>query len=352
MEKRGRRPAVCCWLAGAAAATGLFASATFLLKPEPGLLDHATRLANASTWVPGFGGYYWESDHSVLTFRPYLRGVRAVTVDVTTASETDHSALSNNIVSGGQSVVQWRLSRDGQYLLWYNNTGRRGTWNVSDLTGRLLKTWPLKNGFAAMWLADGHSWLESHPGAFGVPFNPPAAQSACTVHSLTGADRKKIPISGPYDWPMGITLDNQVVSMQWSGTNGLSAGRIDWYTYPLTEKPAAFEHNSAPMPRSATGLVEAELSPRGDRIACFVGYSYLSPLEELVQRFLPGSVHPHTKVGLWVIHRDGRGMSLIGSEEGGSPFGLLWTPDGKRVSFVDHGTLYSVQVGAGGGVGP
>jgi hypothetical protein len=53
-------------------------------------------------------------------------------------------------------------------------------------------------------------------------------------------------------------------------------------------------------------------------------------------------MHPHQKVGLWVVNRADRRAHLVGSEEGPAPFGLLWTPDGKRLSYIQNGTLYSV----------
>ena len=54
--------------------------------------------------------------------------------------------------------------------------------------------------------------------------------------------------------------------------------------------------HKAVMPKTASALAEAELSPDGKQVAVFVQYTYLSPLETLIARYLPGKIHPHEKV--------------------------------------------------------
>src|SRR5258705_282330 len=100
MKKRGRRAAGCCWWAGVGTIAGFAALAAYVLKPEPGLLDHAVRFADARSWAPQYGGYFWETSHSVLTFRPSGKGARAVTVETGSGVETARTALSAQLQTG------------------------------------------------------------------------------------------------------------------------------------------------------------------------------------------------------------------------------------------------------------
>ncbi len=117
MESRGRRKTGCCWWF-AVGTIGVFALLTAtVLRPEPGLLDGATRVADARSWIPQFGGYFWESERSILTFRSYINGVRIVSVEIGSGAETERTALSADIRSGGATAADWRLSHAGRYLL-------------------------------------------------------------------------------------------------------------------------------------------------------------------------------------------------------------------------------------------
>ena len=140
MEKRGRR-AACCWLFAGGTIALFAALATYVLRPEPGLLDGAARLANAGTWVHGFGSYFWETDRSVLTFRPSGAGVRAVSVQTGSGAETERTKLSMDLVNAGAGVREWRLSRGGRYLL---GAARSAADRIlRDLSGTRLKSGPV-----------------------------------------------------------------------------------------------------------------------------------------------------------------------------------------------------------------
>ena len=345
MERRRRRSPGLCLVAGAAAVAAMAISASLILQPEPGLLDHASRLADARSWLSGFGGYFWENGHSVLTFRKQQIGVAAISVDISTGAETQHAALSSDLRQGVPDQLQRRLSPDGRCLLWPRLDRTSLTWCASDLNGTRLKNWVMARqptgAVGPLWLSDGRTWVEirdatNYSGTYAVLY---------VCHSLNSSDRSSKSISGLPVWTVGVAPDNGVVALQWL-TGGSSGGdRIAWSEYKPFPKPGGIVTKTVPMPEAATGLDEAELSPRGDRIACLVHYTYLSPLEKLLQRFFAVRIQPHEKVGLWVIRRDGGGKRLVGSEDGGSPFGLLWTQDGRRLSFVDHDSLYSVSAG-------
>src|SRR5689334_18827006 len=87
--------------------------AAVLIRPEPGLLDHGTRLADAGRWVPSYGGYFWLNKDRILTFQPTGPGVRAISIRVGTGEETVLPELSQALASAGTSVSSWRASPDG-----------------------------------------------------------------------------------------------------------------------------------------------------------------------------------------------------------------------------------------------
>jgi hypothetical protein len=331
MEKRSRRSSGMCWLAGMFSVLLAAVAANLFFASEPGLLDHAKRLARTGAWIPEYGGYFWESDQSALSFRLADYGVSAVSVDVTTESETPRITLSNDFMGSHAGIPsQWRLSPDGKLLVWRIDNVNTPLWVVSDLAGKRLKTWKQSPGsYSPLWLPGNRRWLEYTNSIVGL--RP-------VIHILDGPDVLCAPITGPFTWPLGITPDERVVTFEWHPENA----RVTWYEYPIASKPAPAVCHSVAVPKAADNLLEAELSPKGDRIACFVHYSYLSPLERLLQRFLSAQIKPHQKIGLWVIQKNGSRVKLLGAEDGKTASGLLWTPDGRRISFYDHGMLFSV----------
>jgi hypothetical protein len=274
--------------------------------------------------------------------------VRAVTVDTGTGAETPRGALSADLAQTGGGLIEWRLSRDGRYLLWLDDQSAPPIWWVSDLSGRRVRRWPaVSTSTLPIWLADGSGWLEGVSSSAVVMSG--GGPMSCTLHGLTGADRKYGAVPGPFNWLEGATPDGRVIAVSPAPASGrpFAAGeftpvQLAWYVYRLVPKPTVASHGVVAIGPHAAGVLEAESSPDGSRLACLVQTSYNSPLEALVSRFLRIVVQPHEGVDLWLVRLDGSGARLIGSEANGTPFGLLWTQDGKRLSFVDHGALWTV----------
>ena len=91
------------------------------------------------------------------------------------------------------------------------------------------------------------------------------------------------------------------------------------------------------------------VSPQGDRLAWLVESDYTPPGSVWLRRvwvFLGQRKRP--LVGLWISRVDGSHMQEIGhlnykpGEE--IPQDIRWTPDGKRLSFLYKGGLYTVPV--------
>jgi Tol biopolymer transport system component len=286
--------------------------------------------------VSVYGGYFWVSDRAVLSFRPRDNGVQAVQVDLPTGRETPIPALSEDFQQANASLVSvWRLSPDGRWLVWrYDDNAHAPFWIVSDLEGKRVKRWKLQpSSSMPLWLPDHRRWVETINSPNDVGLQP-------VVHSLDGPDVKSATITGPFTWALGVTPDGRILTLEWRQNRG----SISWYEYSLSSHHVPPVTHSLSTPRTADGILEAELSPDGDRIACFAHYLYLTPLEKLLRRVLPAQIHPHEKMGLWILKRDGSGMRLVGSEDGATASGLLWTPDGKHVSFYDNNILYAVPV--------
>ena len=342
MEKRAGNRGTSC-LGASVLALALFGwLASYAVRGEPRLLDRSNRLIDASFWSQDFGSYFWENDHSVLTFRPEGKSERAVSVDVFTRTETPRAALSSAIAGGGTGVRSWRLSPDGRRLLWCDLSNQVPAWTATELNGTCIKRWKNTSfGFLPLWLPDSRRWFGAAEGNRNSPF---VTGSEFGVYDVVGPSYNLKPTPGPSRWPIGVTPNNHIVSLQWVAQTASGNGAVEWFEYSLEPKPTAGPHGKAVMPRTAVGVTEAELSPDGSLIATLVQYSYLSPLEQILGQYLHVPVTPRQKVGLWIVNRDRCDATLVGSEEGPAPFGLLWTPDGNRLSFIQNGSLYSVKV--------
>jgi hypothetical protein len=308
---------------------------------EPALLDHATRIAPTANWIQSYGGYFWQSDKAVLAFRPFESSLTALNVGVDTGQETPLIGLTVGWKrTMANEVSNWRLSPDGRLLLWEDtlpsSTRSRplnARWIASSLDGVKQKSWTASNNsFAPLWFPDNRRWVEairSNNGQGTLPI----------IHDMEGKDIRCAPIQGPFTWPLAVTPEERLLTLEWQQRSG----QVLWYEYPLRPESAPSVVTSVTMPKGVSGLIEAELSPQGDRIACLVAYIRLSPLESLLKRFFPDfGPRVQERIALWVFRRDGKDSRLLGVESGRTASGLLWSPDGRRISLYDHDSLYSI----------
>jgi len=99
------------------------------------------------------------------------------------------------------------------------------------------------------------------------------------------------------------------------------------------------------MPKNALPVV-AEPSGQNSTILYDLRFETIPPLMGWLHRILPRiPATPRITEGLWVSRVDGTGMREIGHVSGANDRCLEdieWLPDGKHISFVYRGMLYTV----------
>ncbi len=300
---------------------------------KPSLLAKATPLVVGTAWVQSYGGYFWENDHTVLTFRQAQNSVEAVSVDVLNGGETLHPRLSKLIShSSSNDVGYWRLSPDGGRLLWRNVLRMPGPsqWSVSELNGKTQRmTNAVQGGNSAFWAPGTRDWLE-------LRYNDVIAS---TIHRERGKDQSLSPLDESLNFPFAYSPDGRVLSIDQPDKKGV----FGWTEYDLTKRPVARSSRKIKRPEGCETVFEAELSPEGDKVACLFTAPIESGFTKILERFIPNYQSASEHSELWVFSRDGAKRHLVGVENGVAITGVLWTQDSKRISLLGAGKLYTVS---------
>ncbi len=326
-----RRWKVILLLAGMGTVGALF---LLLYLGERPLLDRATPVVTETErWIQEYGGYFWISNREILSFRQVGRGnVQAYRVDIATGGARPLLALNRSLRGTVTDTAQWRLSPDGKWLVWPNLRTSIPRWVASSLDDSRTITWPVLGNRPSgpLWLPGNNRWVEF---AF-VGYN--GAQP--WIHNLDGTTERGPLINGAFRWPMGITATARVVSLEMDSNEALQGD-----TYSLVSSSAPPQTFTISLPRGTQSTVEAELSPQGDRLAYLLRSERQSAIQRFLHTLIPGVDAPTiNQYSLWVSRLDGSGAHRIGDEEGPTVTGLLWTPDGKRLSFFCNNNLYTI----------
>lgn len=298
------------------------------------LLYRATPVVDTQRWLQQYGGYFWESDRSILSFRSAGRGgVQAFRVNVATGSSRPLMTLNRTLRGSASATSLWRLSPDGKWLIWQNLQAPRARWTASTLDGLQRVTWPISNPTGGpLWLADNRRWVEfvSHRQAGVQPL----------LHSLDGKTVRGTPITGPFNWPMGVNAQERVISLDFRQGAALTISE-----YGLMQGAVPARRFTAKLPNGMLSESEAELSPQGDRLAYILRTANVSPLQRLLAWLLPPADSRATyRDTLWVSRADGSEMRKLGEEAGSTVSGLMWMPNGRRISFFCQDRLYTLPV--------
>ncbi|HLJ55459.1 MAG TPA: hypothetical protein VKT77_10510 [Chthonomonadaceae bacterium] len=311
--------------------------AAYVFRSEPGLLDHATPVADASSWMPEYGGYFWLDNRRLLAFRPAGMSVQAVRVPAGGSSAVALPELSGALQrGGGVSVATWRLSRDGTRLLW--NSVANGGWSLTDVATGVTTRQRAGSGNMALWSPGSRTWLD---------IRPPRAQARTVSVAEIGLDGREMGRPGgdmhsQSGWAIGVTPRRTIVFFDPARLSQGTSPQCQWSEETIGASPRLVSHGLTALPEYASGITEAELSPDGTRIALLVQSDYESPLDRLLARFFHIPSKPRVKARLWVVRTDGSGKALVGAEADGIPFGVMWRTDGASISLVDHGKLYTI----------
>ncbi|HZP82654.1 MAG TPA: hypothetical protein VFB21_13525 [Chthonomonadaceae bacterium] len=340
MNKRKRIGMALLALVGVAGALLLF----FYLRRQ-NLLYRATPIVETQQWLQQYGGYFWESDRSILSFRSAGRGgLQAFRVNVATGSARPLMTLNRRLRGAASSPAQWRLSPDGRWLVWQNLRSPGACWTASTLDGLQNVTWPIPrptggpstfmgtmNTSGPLWLSDNRRWVEFVPNQAGVqPW----------MHRLDGKSVRGPRITGPLPWPMGVNAQDRVVSLNFR--RGATLTINEYGLTPGAAPPRAF---TVRLPGGMQTESEAELSPQGDRLAYILRTASASPLQRLLTWLVPPADNrAYYRDTLWVSRADGSEMRKLGEEGGGTLTGLMWMPNGRRISFFCQDKLYTLPV--------
>lgn len=307
----------------------------------------ATRLTDTHGWVIERGPdacviYAWLSEHEILHLGisiPYSFYIR----DVTTGRDSALHRLSQFFRATGGDVEVVQLPSDRRWLLW-----RDGDNNVlgSTLDGSRRFRWNhgrMPTGFIA-WLGDSRRWIELIPKG--------RSRTVMRIHRLDSPEDVRTvalppaPLKLDYAFSFSLTADDRLLEDITSGGDwGHGIARI--VEVPLTQTEAACTH-IVRIPHGTPGT-PAIFSSNGTRMAWHLYPD--GPTPSWVKSILPFLKNPkRVRAELWVSSIDGSRMREIGHVDIGrddfyEPGYVRWMPGNRRLSFVWHGALWSVDAG-------
>ena len=325
-------------------------------------MENITRVAKVA---PGREQtYFWASDHSVLFLRnvqgqPYYA---AALLDIHTQTEQPLNAL-NAILGESMSAIPMHvhyvdetgkqtepmqvvyppppcnLSPDGQWLLWQRRSWRSSTWVAFALDSARQIEWPKQNQVACgdgepFWMQDNRQWVELIQRYDRNEWRFIQA----IIHSLDApTTSQSIRLTGTAGGlALGVTHENRLLIADYVN-DPIREARC--FLMELHPQVAVTTEYTISLPVGPTHINQIVLSPQGDRLA-----------------WVLGSVLDRENIGFWVSDLKGAQMHQIGSvpvletrrgprqEKTGLdwPQELCWRPDGKQLSFLYDGALWTV----------
>lgn len=267
----------------------------------------------------------------------------------------------------GHLLVTCALSPDGKWLLW----GAPRSMRLGDhpemrqalaLDGSHRCAWTASAAFSDFhWLPDSRHWVEWVEEKSKVVFfihsmNPSSRTRTLSVALPSSYHMYDITPTGyvlarDYNWFFRIAgiLPSAINSWQFAQCDldllHTPSGRVaavPTHAFRVHLPPGLHVELVDPFP---------VLSPQGDRLAWLAAREYAPPNSPWLRRIWTFfGQHRQTLIGLWVSRLDGNQMQEIGhlayrpKEE--VPQDIRWTPDGKRLSFLYKGGLYTVPADA------
>jgi hypothetical protein len=258
------------------------------------------------------------------------------------------------------------LSPDGKWLLW---TGVRNTQHLPAAYGkrhvlpgpgprfykglRVVATAlngsrqeERQQGNDLAWLPNSQGWVRYLWGQSGGARRSSVQGQTLASSQTTKRAVPKLPLTRGTVKVLGVRPDNHLlvccVPPPVPGHGGVAI-----YDIALGSDPPSVITCTLTLPAGWSAM-DLALSPSGDRLA-WKTIGDRIPFPDFVSRLLP-FVDPssHPVIGLWVSRVDGGDLHEIGDEDapridGWSQYlyDLGWTPNGKRVSFIFQGSLWT-----------
>jgi len=308
------------------------------------LLQRTRKVTRVKDWDAKHDNYFWISNSEVLLVTqangPAYGGVLPVLVrrvNAVTGSVTVDKALTARLQRSTQlDTSDWQLSPDSRWLLCHNDSRR---WVAASLDGAHLMTWPLQgdgsgeSGILTAWLPDGRSWIQ-------------AVEDQQTTHTYLYQLNK----STVTDHSGNFGLDGLEVVGFYGPTRLLTilpqtgdGGGVSMADYDILN-PAASSHFYFQYVPPNMDIQQVRLSPDRSRLAWkFTVKPLPLGLRATINSNYVRRSSPVT-AGLWTSDLNCNNLHEVGTVDirDDQITNLRWTPDGKRLSFIDGDTLYTI----------
>lgn len=345
-QQRRRRLLAC---AAGAAAFLMSVALIFTSRSAP----CAERIADARGWGSDAARqvnnndpapYFWLSDHEILFFRGN-DPLQAFRYDTRTQRETPALLAAPPRLSPAKGFPLF-VSPDGRWLLWVSTRGTRMTPVASRITGKPAAVFWTQSSYDdtnVAWLPDSSGWVWQIPSGKVTYRLSGAPLSATARDDKHASDQPHL--LGPF------------AALHRYGRAGFNfspavVGQADFCFLPLPRTvPLTVNGRDCPLSLPAGAQTRAVLvvSPRGDHAAWLTQSWREAPLVvRWIYRFAPGIWERLTRYEstFWVDDLDGGGprpIATITSHVGDlTPSPPSWTPDGKRLSFIHNGALWTL----------
>ena len=295
-----------------------------LAGQRAGRVDTGAR-ANSSL-APGNYIYYTLRQSGGFVLARAVKGTdgQPVSAPQVIASFNDSFGLAS-----GDGVLSMQLSPDGRYLA-INGTRDHGeqVW-VYDTQHMLMRLTPQHVlGNFLHWLPSGDRFLYRPM----FPMGPDAPMDGNNgwnpglwiVNAATGS-HVNIDIHLPSAFLVDAAPSPDGTQIVYSTSQGLGLGSDTWLMKSDGSEQTHLFHLKGGA-QSIAGLFA--WSPDGSKIA----YERISD-----------SPVPFLPAGLWVMNRVGGGQRLLAQADGGHGYAPLWSPDGRRIAFVERTNLADRQ---------
>ena len=319
------------------------------LRHQPGnLLNKAHKVAMLGTWDQKQDNYFWLTNQEVLLITPaaassFELSVQARRLNAQTGIITGDAPLQTALqkISGDSIVPDWQLSPNSQWLLsggQFQNTPV--VWVATAINGskqivRPRQQYYENGGLFTVWRPDSKAWVQiveqnDQVHAFGYRLDNPAV----TVHVENTNLNGNVAV-GFYS-PDRIfcirpqTGDGGGIGVMDLGADASSAP-VQNYIQNVPANMDVQEVSLSPDRKLLAWKFTVKPLPLGLKATINSGY---------VRRSAP------TLAGLWVSDLNFNHLREIGTLDirDDHVSNLRWTPDGKRLSFIDGDALYTVPI--------
>ena len=356
-----RRGVACCSMALAAAAAAIVAG--FAIGRPKSLLDYATPVADYRAWQdsrvmnPELLEYCWLSPTEVL----YL-GAKGSASAQLMRKRIDRAAEPAKAIPARLpfGATNWQVSPDGKWICWSGPGSLvlpiQSRYHVLSLDGTTARAIG-SNGMDAEWSEDCTSiYTRSPAGERAIRktsissgrFQDLATPEYASQKNISGS-MASLPIV------MHVFKDGRILVAEHGpfymakrpnfNPRKFNTKSVEFVVYDVNNPSAPRDRWSVNAPVDTdNGYVRA--SPQGDKLFWTTSKMVVSPIDQAVHAIIRShNVRPCRLARLMISDIHGHGIHSI-AEYWSTPLGdvtrMLWTPDGKQISFSMNGRLYTI----------